>query len=53
MTTFADQALEEQISQWRAYVRRRQCLNGPDVEELEGTPARSADGAHRGRSDRG
>ncbi len=36
MTTFADQTLEEQIAQWRAYVRRRQGLHGPDVEELEG-----------------
>src|SRR5438034_11621416 len=36
MTTFADQALEEQIAQWRAYVRRRQGLHGSDVEELEG-----------------
>jgi len=36
MTTFADQPLEEQIAQWRAYLRRRQALNGPDVEELEG-----------------
>jgi hypothetical protein len=36
MTTFADQPLEEQIAQWRAYVRRRQALHGPDVEELEG-----------------
>ena len=36
MTTFADQPLEEQITQWRAYVRRRQALHGPDVEELEG-----------------
>jgi len=36
MTTFADQALEEQIEQWRAYVRRRPGLHGPDVEELEG-----------------
>ena len=34
--TFADQPLEEQIAQWRAYVRRRQALHGPDVEELEG-----------------
>jgi hypothetical protein len=34
--TFADQPLEEQIAQWRAYVRRRQGLHGPDVEELEG-----------------
>jgi hypothetical protein len=36
MTTFADQPLEEQIGQWRAYLRRRQALHGPDVEELEG-----------------
>ena len=36
MTTFADPALEEQITQWRAYVRRRPALHGPDVEELEG-----------------
>lgn len=36
MTTFADQPLEQQIAQWRAYVSRRQALHGPDVEELEG-----------------
>src|SRR6267154_337481 len=36
MTTFADRPLEEQIAQWRAYVRRRQALHTPDVEELEG-----------------
>ena len=36
MTTFADRPLEEQIAQWRAYVRRRQALHGLDVEELEG-----------------
>jgi hypothetical protein len=36
MTTFADRPLEEQIAQWRGYVRRRQALHGPDVEELEG-----------------
>ncbi len=36
MTTFADRPLEEKIAQWRAYVRRRQALHGPDVEELEG-----------------
>jgi hypothetical protein len=36
MTTFADQPLEEQIAQWRAYVRRRKALHGPDVDELEG-----------------
>jgi hypothetical protein len=35
MTTFADQPLEEQIAQWRAYVSRRQALHGSDVEELE------------------
>ncbi len=28
-------ALEEQIAQWRAYVRRRRASDGPDVEELE------------------
>ena len=36
MTTFADRPLEEQIAQWRTYVRRRQVLHAPDVEELEG-----------------
>jgi len=36
MTAFADQPLEEQIAQWRAYVRRRQSIHGPDAEELEG-----------------
>jgi len=36
MTTFDDGPLEEQIAQWRAYLRRRQALHGPDVEELEG-----------------
>jgi hypothetical protein len=36
MTTFADGSLEDHIAQWRAYVRRRQALHGPDVEELEG-----------------
>ena len=35
-TTFADQPLEDQIAQWRAYLRRRQAVHGPDVEELEG-----------------
>jgi len=35
MTTLADQPLEEQIAQWRAYVSRRKALHGPDVEELE------------------
>jgi hypothetical protein len=36
MTTFVDRPVEEQIAQWRAYVRSRQALHGPDVEELEG-----------------
>jgi hypothetical protein len=36
MTTFADQPLEDQIAQWRTYLRRRKALHGPDVEELEG-----------------
>ena len=36
MTTFTDQPLEEQIAQWRAYLRRRQGVHSPDVEELEG-----------------
>ena len=36
MTTFDDRPLEEQITQWREYLRRRQAVHGPDVEELEG-----------------
>src|SRR5688572_27461291 len=36
MTTLTDQPLEEQITQWREYLRRRQAVHGPDVEELEG-----------------
>src|SRR5438067_3998817 len=36
MTTFADQPLEDQIAEWRAYLRRRKALHSPDVEELEG-----------------
>ncbi len=36
MTTFADQQAEDQIAQWRVYLRRRQAVHGPDVEELEG-----------------
>ncbi len=28
--------LEEQIAQWRMYLRRRRAIHGPDVEELEG-----------------
>jgi hypothetical protein len=35
-TAFADEPLEEQIAQWRTYLRRRQAVHGPDVEELEG-----------------
>jgi hypothetical protein len=31
-----DQPLEEQIAQWRTYLRGRKALHGPDVEELEG-----------------
>ncbi len=37
MTTPADRApLEEQIAQWRLYLRRRRAIHGSDVEELEG-----------------
>ena len=37
MTTSADRSpLEEQIAQWRMYLRRRRAIHGPDVEELEG-----------------
>src|SRR5258708_16024067 len=36
MREFADQPREEQIGQWRAYLRRRQAVHSPDVEELEG-----------------
>jgi len=36
MRTFADQPLEEQIGQWREYLRRRQAFHGSDIEELEG-----------------
>jgi hypothetical protein len=35
MTTYAERPLEEQIAQWRGFVRRRQVLHKPDVEELE------------------
>jgi hypothetical protein len=34
--TFADQPIEEQIAQWREYLRRRQAVHSRDVEELEG-----------------
>jgi hypothetical protein len=33
--TSGDRSLEEQIAQWRTYLRRRQAIHGPDVEELE------------------
>lgn len=37
MTTSADPSrLEEQMAQWRLYLRRREAIHGPDVEELEG-----------------
>jgi hypothetical protein len=37
MTTSADRSPpEEQIAQWRLYLRRRRAIHGPDVEELEG-----------------
>ena len=37
MTASADRVpLEEQIAQWRVYLRRRRAIHGPDVEELEG-----------------
>jgi hypothetical protein len=36
MTSSIDQPVEEQIAQWRTYLRRRHVIHGPDVEELEG-----------------
>jgi hypothetical protein len=36
MTALLDQPLEEQIAQWREYLRRRQAFHGSDIEELEG-----------------
>src|SRR5688500_19226053 len=36
MTAVADQPLEDQIAQWRTYLRHRQAVHRPDVEELEG-----------------
>jgi hypothetical protein len=37
MTTLGDPPpIEEQIAQWRAYLRRRRAIDAPDVEELEG-----------------
>jgi hypothetical protein len=35
MTAPTDQPLEEQVAQWREYLRRRQAVHVPDVEELE------------------
>lgn len=36
MTPAGDRArLDEQITQWRLYLRRRRAINGPDVAELE------------------
>ena len=36
MTTSSGLSLEEQIAQWRGYVRRRSAIDGQDVHELEG-----------------
>src|SRR4029450_10415855 len=36
MPTFSNRPLEEPIAQWRASLRRRPAVHGPDVEELEG-----------------
>src|SRR4029079_18442293 len=36
MSALSDQPIEDQIAQWRTYVRRREAVHGPDVEELEG-----------------
>jgi hypothetical protein len=35
MTAFPDQPIEEQIAQWRAYLRHRQGVQNSDVDELE------------------
>jgi hypothetical protein len=35
MSARPDHPLEEQIAQWRGYLRRRRAITGPDVEELE------------------
>ena len=35
MSARSDHTLEEQIAQWRAYLRRRRAIDAPDVEELE------------------
>lgn len=36
MRTFSNQPLEEQITQWRMYLRSRPAFHGSDIEELEG-----------------
>jgi hypothetical protein len=37
MTAFSDHLpLEEQIAQWRGFLRRRRAIHGADVDELEG-----------------
>ncbi len=35
MSARSEGGLEEQIGQWRAYLRRRRAIDAPDVEELE------------------
>jgi len=35
MSARSDHTLDEQIGQWRAYLRRRRAINAPDVVELE------------------
>jgi hypothetical protein len=35
MSARSDHGLDEQIAQWRAYLRRRRAIDAPDVEELE------------------
>jgi hypothetical protein len=35
MSARSDHTLDEQIAQWRAYLRRRRAIDAPDVEELE------------------
>lgn len=35
MTGFGDRSLQEQVAQWRAYLRRRRASSGPDVDTLE------------------
>lgn len=36
MSASAEWPLEENIAEWRTFVRRRRVLHGPDVDELEG-----------------